>query len=494
MDFFRSGDRGDEHRARTRGRLRRITTACLVVTLVSVVIQSASASANSKDPYVSGGLDHLSAVSCVTALDCTAVGWYYASPQGDQTLVETWDGTTWSVVPSPNEEGNNYLLGVSCVSPTECMAVGKFDRTTGIGPYLDQDLVESWNGSSWTIVNAPTEGSDVNEDLYGVSCVSATDCVAVGYYVATAGNVSTNETLTALWDGSEWSLMTSPDAGVLNAVSCTSDAGLCMAVGEGNQGYAIAEMWNGTGAWSDATTYDGTWTESLLSVSCTSDSSCMAVGLATYVWTWDGTVWTSVATPYNGFRYTQFDGISCSDTTACEAVGTANNGGETPFQTVVDWWDGSSWSTESSPDPSYVDELWGASCGDATDCMAVGATTDSTLTESWNGSTVSAVASPNDGVFLSPTSGPKGTTVAVSGGGFDPGEQIVVTYETGYNAPKPTAVTLCDAAASTDGLFSCSGTIPKSRTRKDEFHLVTATGATSNITMSLSFVLTKAKK
>jgi hypothetical protein len=50
-------------------------------------------------------------------------------------LVETWDGSTWSIVPSPDTGYIDGLIKVSCTSPSACTAVGGsrprfgFDRT-----------------------------------------------------------------------------------------------------------------------------------------------------------------------------------------------------------------------------------------------------------------------------------------------------------------------------------------------------------------------------
>ena len=49
----------------------------------------------------------------------------------DQTLVESWDGTAWSITASPNPSGNpnSYLVGISCLSATNCTAVGNSGNT-----------------------------------------------------------------------------------------------------------------------------------------------------------------------------------------------------------------------------------------------------------------------------------------------------------------------------------------------------------------------------
>ena len=89
---------------------------------------------------------------------------------------------------------------------------------------------------SATIVPSPNAGTS-NDELWSVSCVSASDCVAVG----STDTGSATETLVMVWDGTVWSIVSSPNAGTsfdrLSSVSCVSD---CVAVGRtdtGNSGY-----------------------------------------------------------------------------------------------------------------------------------------------------------------------------------------------------------------------------------------------------------------
>jgi hypothetical protein len=114
--------------------------------------------------------------------DCVAVG-TYVSGSNTLTLVESWNGTTWSVVPSPNPKGHFYvsgLSGVSCWSLTNCAAVG-FARARKKPPHsYPQTLVETWNGNAWTIVPSP-DPSETGDNLSGVSCSgSPTYCYAAG--------------------------------------------------------------------------------------------------------------------------------------------------------------------------------------------------------------------------------------------------------------------------------------------------------------------------
>jgi hypothetical protein len=131
----------------------------------------------------------LEAVSCTSASSCVAVGTAYISDAvGNQTLVESWDGTSWSVVPSPNPNSgpDNELVSVSCISASRCTAVGR-SATQPVPidqPY--ESLVETWDGTSWSIVSSPDPYSGDNY-LFGVSCTSQTFCMAAGY-----GDTSTN--------------------------------------------------------------------------------------------------------------------------------------------------------------------------------------------------------------------------------------------------------------------------------------------------------------
>ena len=115
--------------------------------------------------------------SCPTATFCVAVGYQYLAGS-EQTLIETWDGSTWSITPSPNAPApstGDELDGVSCANPTFCVAVG-YDNLTLVGT----PLVMAWNGSTWTIVSTPPTGA-THTYLNVVSCVSPTACTAAGY-------------------------------------------------------------------------------------------------------------------------------------------------------------------------------------------------------------------------------------------------------------------------------------------------------------------------
>jgi hypothetical protein len=94
-------------------------------------------------------------------------------------LAETWNGSSWTgvAVPLPANSNGGQLFGVSCLSSTDCTAIGYHNESTG----PDVTLAEHWDGVSWTIDTSPNPPGAVSTGLTEVSC-TATACTAVGTY------------------------------------------------------------------------------------------------------------------------------------------------------------------------------------------------------------------------------------------------------------------------------------------------------------------------
>jgi hypothetical protein len=217
-----------------------------------------------------GQADDLLGVSCKSPTWCMAVGWWTISPQN--ALAMLWNGTSWTVetVPNTNSIDDNVLNSISCVTTSFCIAVG----TAGNG-----QLIDSWNGSTWTIVS-----SAANRALNGVRCRSTSFCVAVG-----AQGSSPVTTLVEQWNGATWSVISSANvtgssANFLLSVSCTGTT-FCMAggyyLGSGSTEFTLTEAWNGV-TWSVLPSIDpSSSTDIIKSVNCTTASGgnfCLAVG------------------------------------------------------------------------------------------------------------------------------------------------------------------------------------------------------------------------
>jgi hypothetical protein len=326
----------------------------------------------------------LDGVSCPAAGACMAVGEYRANSNGFMVpFAETWNGTSWSTlrIPAnpgaPSYGGGSFLTGVSCLSPSACTAVGYFNDTMG----GLSTLAEMWNGTSWSIQPTPDAPGASESVLSRVSCTSATACTAVGYSHATAAFART--TLAESWNGTSWSVQQTPlrhtsADHTLDGVSCTS-ATACTAVGHVG-GETLAERWNGT-RWSlQRTPHADRAHEALFGVSCTSVSACTAVGDGYdgfVAETWKGTSWSIQQAPSpQGFVWGRAGGVSCTSATACTAVVTSF------YRTVTEAWNGTSWSLQYPPGPGGSHRILSdVSCVPAGGCTAVGNANGVTLAD-----------------------------------------------------------------------------------------------------------------
>jgi hypothetical protein len=328
-------------------------------------------------PNPGSGYNILNGVSCVSPAVCTAVG-YDRAGTPFHTVVESWNGAKWSVVRSPSPAGSVFmdLTGVSCVSAAACIAVGYYETSTG----TEKSLIESWNGTSWSVAPSPHPASSV-DNLNGVSCVSVNACTAVGYHYLLGSGII--ETLVESWNGTRWTVAPSPNpasaANVLDGVSCVS-AVVCTAVGfdyeTPNAQRTLVESWNGT-AWSAVPSPNRPSSNALDGVSCASATACTAVGshgdrrsTRSLIESWDGVTWSLVTSPNPGIDYDYLYGVSCPTAAACTAVGKYNNPGTE--LTLVESWNGTKWTVTHSPSPGTVDMLNGVSCPSAATCTAVG--------------------------------------------------------------------------------------------------------------------------
>ncbi|HKP53285.1 MAG TPA: S-layer homology domain-containing protein [Chloroflexia bacterium] len=159
---------------------------------------------------------YLTDVDAVTATDVWAVGFTAADGGQNQTLTMHWNGTQWSVISSPNSAApGNTLYAVKALASNNVWAVG---QSSG-GPNPFQTLIEQWDGTQWSIVTSPNVvGTDISNGLFGVDALSATDMWAVGYYEGP----SAEGVLLEHWDGAQWSIDSAVISGRLYGVTMSA--------------------------------------------------------------------------------------------------------------------------------------------------------------------------------------------------------------------------------------------------------------------------------
>ncbi len=115
------------------------------------------------DPYITG-------LAALGPNDVWAVG-TTSSQAPRHTLVEHWNGTGWSVVPSANTNDSGHLYQVRALSATNVWAVGSDGSP----------LVEHWNGTVWALIPGPSPAGAGSSALEALAAISAGDIWAVGF-------------------------------------------------------------------------------------------------------------------------------------------------------------------------------------------------------------------------------------------------------------------------------------------------------------------------
>src|SRR5262249_15945190 len=125
-------------------------------------------------PNLPNGSNILLSVAAVSADDVWAVG--FGFHQGNplfQTLVEHWDGSAWSIVPSPSPGVTGSVFwGVTALGPGDVRRVG-YQLDTA------QPLTEPGNGTAWAVVPSPSPPNG-GDRLHSVAAVNVGDLWAVG--------------------------------------------------------------------------------------------------------------------------------------------------------------------------------------------------------------------------------------------------------------------------------------------------------------------------
>ena len=329
-------------------------------------------------------------VSCEPSTNvCTAVGKSTKSAV-DSPLAQRWNGSSWSEQTPAKKSGSthNRLLGIDCPSETRCIAVGNYQNSEG-GPAT---LGELWNENKWNVQTTPVPSEASASELVAVGCNSTANCRAAGSAVIKG----TKTAIVEKWVSPTWSSESIPipegaTSSQLDGIDCIW-SNFCAAVGRyttsGGSVKSLVMFWNGT-EWSlqSVTDPEGAVQSTLLDISCTpTPNRCTAVGgwknsegeQFTLAYRFNGTsTWTLQSTPNPSESFESvFQDVSCATETSCTAAGSWGGVGEST-QTLAEKWNGSSWSIQGTSNPSGAafSSLFGISCRSTT-CVGVGWSTD----------------------------------------------------------------------------------------------------------------------
>jgi hypothetical protein len=330
----------------------------------------------------------LEGVSATSAGDAWAVGGDSSKPSG--SLAEHWDGAAWTAVRTPHVAGRaSELHDVAALSPGDAWAVGESRLADGTG---SRTLIEHWDGAGWRVVRSPNLSTAFGSSntLDGVAAVGPDDVWATGWGIDPTG--TTIELLFAYWNGRRWRLVPSPTP-----------------LGSFQFGTAIAAL-SSDDVW--AVGYDATLSPE-----------------RTIAAHWDGRAWSLVPTldltdgtpPDN-----RLESVAALAPDDVWAVGYEQNiDGQNRQRSLVEHWDGASWSIVPSPNREGGGaELFGVTALGADDVWAVGESrsfasgVQHSLTMRWDGSAWTIAPSPNGVLTTTPLAAaslPGGTVLAVGG-------------------------------------------------------------------------------
>jgi hypothetical protein len=359
-----------------------LTTAFAVMVVVAGTWAGAAADAAPGAPAASFTL--LSDASCFRGEECLAVGEHHG---GTATPVASlWNGGKWDATPVhlPSGATAGFLTSVSCKADN-CVAVGGYTHgSTGYG------LAELWNGRGWTVPGQPAGVPGAAQvTLESVSCHTAQDCVAAGYY-SPKSNTKDDLAIAEVWNGDSWRVFKAPSKSYsnLDTVSCP-DAGYCVLGGiyaTSSASYVWAETFNGA-TWEALSvpqpTAPATHGQVINGVSCSSVSACAVVGesineshqVSAFTETLSGGTWRIRRINWPARHQDLLTAVWCPAANYCIAAG-----GVGPFSTWTDGraafaiWNGSAWQLHVAPRPPSGEgnALLGVQCLSSAYCALTG--------------------------------------------------------------------------------------------------------------------------
>lgn len=281
--------------------------------------------------------------------------------------------------------GTLYFYKVTSCTKKGCVtASGSFETFSSC-----PDVVPPVSGS-WQKDNSPNVSgtTSVTNQLLSVDAVSEKDVWAVGWAQDPNGPQFVKRTLIEHFDGNTWNIVPSPN----------------------RRNATVSELHSVSGAsannvWAVGSSHDGT------------------LPTRTLIQHWDGTQWSIALSPSPDKQFNELRGVAAISANDAWAVGfRGGTKNETPIETFILHWNGTSWIQVESPNvPGGANQLFGITVISANDIWAVGTAAGAPLAMHWNGSTWSVVPVGSDSGLssekLTAVSGTSGNDVWAVGDG-----------------------------------------------------------------------------
>ena len=306
------------------------------------------------DTLNTGQEAEVESVSCASVGNCSAGGFYDSTTAGGEAFVASEAAGTWSdaiEVPGMaalNADGGAVVNSVSCASAGNCSAGGYYVDGSDHGQAFVVGEVSGTWGTATEVPGTAALNTGGDAVVSSVSCASAGNCSAGGLYEDSSSHL---QVFVVSEVGGTWGTATEvPGTAALNtgggaavnSVSCAS-AGNCSAGGyytdssNSRQAFVVSEV---SGTWGTATEVPGTAALNtgrdavVSSVSCASAGNCSAGGfyedssshLQAFVVNEAGGTW-GTATEVPGTAALNTGGSAAVNSVSCASAGNCSAGG-----------------------------------------------------------------------------------------------------------------------------------------------------------------------
>ena len=155
---------------------------------------------------IPGTSNLITGIQAISSNDVVALASYTSGNNVYYNLLEQWNGSQWNEVSGSQIPTTSYqdVTSMTAIADNDIWVAG------GTAPPTGQwtTLIEQWNGSSWSVVPSPNAGTGPNT-LQSIVALAANNIWTVGYFGTKRGT----QTLTERWDGTQWKIIPSLNVG-----------------------------------------------------------------------------------------------------------------------------------------------------------------------------------------------------------------------------------------------------------------------------------------